>query len=369
MKFIHIADVHINKPCKNSKIRKQKLFDAFAKMIKFIKKENIDYLFIAGDFYEHRYINNVDIKYIDELFKEIPNTKIYISPGNHDPYTEDSIYNSYKFSDNVHIFRNLDNIKNNDVNIIGYGFTNFESKDINIQDIKNKINNDTSNILLIHGDLNGSSIHNNMNVHELEKLNLDYIALGHIHKSNFNCIDKIVDLNKLKKENIYYSGSFLNDEFKQNFDETGVIYGKIDKNRNLLNLNRLHFDNTEYIIKTVDISKIENTFKLIMYLDEKIMYDENKYYLINLVGNKNFILDEKYILKNLSNKNILDIKDMRVKKINFENLRKENTLKGHFVNKCLNKIEELEKQDSINTNLEVTKIVNTMYKILDEMEN
>ena len=38
------------------------------------------------------------------MFKEIPNTRIYIVPGNHDPKIKDSYYNNFNWNSNVHIF-------------------------------------------------------------------------------------------------------------------------------------------------------------------------------------------------------------------------------------------------------------------------
>lgn len=51
-----------------------------------IYKENqIPFIYIR-DLYEQKYIRKSTIGYINNLFKEIPNTQIFISPGNHDPF-------------------------------------------------------------------------------------------------------------------------------------------------------------------------------------------------------------------------------------------------------------------------------------------
>mgnify|MGYP002627816561 FL=1 len=56
------------------------------KIINYIKENNIKYFFIAGDLYEHKHIRKSTIEYINDLFKEIENTQIFIAPGNHDPF-------------------------------------------------------------------------------------------------------------------------------------------------------------------------------------------------------------------------------------------------------------------------------------------
>lgn len=76
----------------------------FKKMIEYIKENKIPYLFIAGDLYEHEYIRNSTIEYINQLFEEIPDTQIYITPGNHDPFLNNSYYSKFSWAHNVHIF-------------------------------------------------------------------------------------------------------------------------------------------------------------------------------------------------------------------------------------------------------------------------
>ena len=85
MKFVHIADMHFDSPFttlsdkgnlgEKRRIEQRKIFK---KVIDYIKENNIEYLFISGDLYEHKYIRRTTIEYIHNLFKEIPETKIFI---------------------------------------------------------------------------------------------------------------------------------------------------------------------------------------------------------------------------------------------------------------------------------------------------
>ena len=111
MKFIHIADMHFDTPFSYlsskgdfGKIRRMEQREVFRKIINYIKENNIDYLFIAGDLYEHNYIRKSTIEYINDLFKQISQTKIFITPGNHDPYISNSMYKNFKWNNNVKIF-------------------------------------------------------------------------------------------------------------------------------------------------------------------------------------------------------------------------------------------------------------------------
>ena len=133
MKFIHMADMHFDAPFTNlsdkenfGNIRRMEQRAVFKKIIDYIKDNDIKYLFISGDLYEHQHIRNTTINYINNLFKEIPNTKIFISPGNHDPYLNNSIYANFNWNNNVIIFNsNIKKYSYEDVDIYGYGFTDF----------------------------------------------------------------------------------------------------------------------------------------------------------------------------------------------------------------------------------------------------
>ena len=99
MKFVHIADVHLDTPFKTISDRadlgverRLEQRKALKKVVDYIKENNIEYLFISGELYDEAYVRESSISFLNNLFKEIPNTKIYIAPGNHDPYIKNSFY-------------------------------------------------------------------------------------------------------------------------------------------------------------------------------------------------------------------------------------------------------------------------------------
>ena len=218
MKFVHIADMHFDTPFRTlsdranlGQVRRMDQRKTFKKMIEYIKENNIPYLFIAGDLYENEYIRESTIKYINNLFKEIPDTKIYITPGNHDPYLKNSYYEKYNWNNNVKIFtEKLQKVENSDCNIYGYGFENFYLKTNQLENMqiedKNKIN-----ILITHANLDGSDTsgneYNNISSRMLKGKGFDSVALGHIHKRDMKTY-----------ENIVYPGSAVS----LGFDELGT---------------------------------------------------------------------------------------------------------------------------------------------------
>ena len=316
MKFVHIADVHLDCPfktiCDRADLgveRRLEQRNALKKVINFIKENNIEYLFISGDLYEQEYIRESSICFLNNLFKEIPNTKIYITPGNHDPYIKDSYYMTYNWNNNVKIFtQRVEKVENDDVNIYGFGFNNFEMQEnklneINILD-KNKIN-----ILITHGDL-VDSIYNPMNKIELINKGFDYVALGHVHKRD-------------DSSNIVYPGSLISLGFDE-LGEHGMIVGEIIDNK--LYKQFIPIDERKFIEQEINVTDILSEEELIEKINN--INTENNLYKINLIGYRNFPININIkLIKN----NIIKIKNNTKIKINIS--ENNYTLKGIFIKK------------------------------------
>ena len=182
MKFIHIADMHMDMPLVSlkgnkelSKRRKIEQRYAFKRVIEYIKENKIDLLFISGDIFEQKYVTEDTINYLISSFKEIKNTRIYITPGNHDPLIKSSPYNFYSWPDNVFIFNGevgKDSI--NEIDIYGIGFEDYTMESDAIKNIQ--VEKIKTNILITHGTLNGSS----KKYHDIKQewlKDFDYVAL------------------------------------------------------------------------------------------------------------------------------------------------------------------------------------------------
>ena len=343
MKFVHIADMHFDMPftvlSKNGLAEKRRLDQraAFNKMINYIKEKNIEYLFIAGDLYENEYVRKSTIEYIDNCFKQIPNTNIYITPGNHDPYINNSYYNKYEWNENVHIFTKLEKKENKNINIYGYGFTDFYSKKV---ELPINIDNDKINILLMHADLNGSTReygeYNSILESELKNTSFDYIALGHIHKTNFN-----------KNGIIIYPGSMIAGGFDE-LEKHGMVVGNINEETREISLEFIELDNKEFVEIDLDITKVNSKEELIENINN-LKIDSDKFYKILLTGNKNIEIDTNELLKYIENKNIIKLKDKTKIQYDLEKISKEQSLRGIFVKELLEQINEENKEEILES--------------------
>lgn len=329
-----MADMHFDIPftvlnTKSNLGEKRRLEqrEALKKIITYIKENNIEYLFIAGDLYEHEYIRETTIQYINNLFKDIPNTNIYITPGNHDPYIMGSMYKNFEWNNNVKIFDgNVETVENEDVDIYGFGFNNFYCKNSEVQNIEIK-NKNKINILIMHGSLEGGNIkdleYNPLNKNKLKQLGFDYIALGHIHK---------IDYQTEENQRIVYPGSTISLGFDE-LGKHGVILGEITKEK--INLEFLPIDNKEFKEEIIDVTDIYSVEELIEKINE-IEIQNNFFYKIILVGKRNFEINIYYLYKFILKENIIKIKDKTQINIDIQKKAEEINLKGIFLNEILN---------------------------------
>lgn len=334
MKFVHIADMHFDSPFVNlsdknilGDLRRMQQRKAFKKVIEYCKENEVEYLFISGDLYEDKYVKLSTIEYINQLFKEIPEVQVVIAPGNHDPYIKNSYYNKFDWNKNVKIFKSkIEKIENREIVIHGYGFDDFYCTNCGIEQYEiedtNKIN-----ILVMHGTLDGASIeekqYNSITRKMLEEKKFDYVAMGHIHKTDCNT-------------NIAYPGSTISLGFDE-LGEHGMLVGEIEKNN--LQLKFIPLDEEEFKEIELEVNDILSKEELIEKINQ-LEIKNNEYSKIILKGNRNFEINPYDIMRYVENERIIKIKNHTKIAYDLEKMVNENTLKGLFVKELLEKLKQ-----------------------------
>ena len=339
MKFVHIADMHFDTPfivlTNKADLGDARRLDqrkAFKKIIEFIKQNQIENLFIAGDLYDHEHIKQSTIEFINNLFKQIPETQIFITPGNHDPYLSNSFYNKYEWNENVHIFTpEISVVETENMDIYGCGFGDFYYSNPDIEKIKIK-NRDKINILITHGTLNGSAAmerdYNPISKKVLEDIGFDYVALGHIHK---------LDYNTEENQKIIYPGSTVSLGFDE-LGEHGIICGQIEKNGET-QLDFIAVDEKEFKVKEIDVTSLASMEDVAEIINE-LEIPENVYYKIELVGRRKFDINKNILIKLIQNVNVIKVKDLTKCGYEIQKIVNDNTLKGLFAKEVLALMED-----------------------------
>lgn len=194
IRVLQAGDLHLETPFTDCALppglagqRRAELRGAFARIIDLVRENDVQILLLAGDLYEYRYATKDTIRFINGLLAEIPSTRVFIAPGNHDPALADSYYWTFPWAENVHIFRESTfvsvAIPGLDANVCGLGWTQWEVRQRKLRELQ-IADPDSINIALLHGDAGGregESAYLPVTNEDMEKCGADYIALGHIH--------------------------------------------------------------------------------------------------------------------------------------------------------------------------------------------
>ena len=333
IKFIHFSDTHLGLKMTNRSFgveyaqeRRRQIWNTLKAAIEYTVKNNIDFIFIPGDVYEDEYFTIGDGERLRDIFSINKDTNILIAAGNHDYISKNSIYNQIKWPKNVYIFdeNNLERIDfpDKDISIFGMSWDKIEKKEeIYLKeeyfktDLKYKV-------LLLHSGLDSDSGYLPVNLDNLKSLNLDYVALGHIHKRQ-----KISD-------NIYYSGCLEPTHFKET-GRKGFIEGVLDGN---LEIKFIPFSKREFSILDININQeltYDDIYNLFCQIDER----DNNFYRINLKGFINNNIDKEMLFKDVKdNFFYLEIIDQTVIDYDLEKLK--NDYKGRIIEQYIERMQE-----------------------------
>ena len=359
VKIVHTADLHFDTPFnevddKQRAINKEELKEVFKNIINFCKEKQVDILLLAGDIFDNLTLNRETIYFLENVFNNIKETRVFISPGNHDPYNNNSFYKLIKWPENVYIFKDkLEKvyIKELETNVWGAAFNEKYVRESLIRGFSQ--NNKEINILAIHGEISSSSEGNEYNpitLKDIKESGMDYIALGHRH--NFSGV--------LKEGNTFYSYSGCPQG--RGFDETGdkgIIYGYVSKGAVELSFIKTCKRNYEEVY--VDISNLFGYEEVIKKILDVIKEEDrkNNLYKIILKGevSEKFHIEEK-VLKSKLVKDFYFCKvvDKTSIALDIKELSKGYSVKSIFVKNLLKKLQEAktdEEKDIIKMALKI----------------
>ena len=359
VKIVHTADLHFDTPFnevddKQRAINKEELREVFKNIINFCKEKQVDILLLAGDIFDNLTLNRETIYFLENVFNNIKETRVFISPGNHDPYNNNSFYKLIKWPENVYIFKDkLEKvyIKELETNVWGAAFNEKYVRESLIRGFSQ--NNKEINIMVIHGEISSSSEGNEYNpitLKDIKESGMDYIALGHRH--NFSGI--------LKEGNTFYSYSGCPQG--RGFDETGdkgIIYGYVSKGAVELSFIKTCKRNYEEVY--VDISNLFGYEEVIKKILDVIKEEDrkNNLYKIILKGevSEKFHIEEKVLKSKLVRDfYFCKVVDKTSIALDIKELSKGYSVKSIFVKNLLKKLQEAktdEEKDIIKMALKI----------------
>lgn len=313
MKFIHLSDCHLSEVLDLNYLISEEIRQIKWKSFENILKNNkdSDFALIAGDLFEKDYFSKKDYEKLFSIFKEFGKDIYYVS-GNHDPldskvnlYLKEKPENLHLFPTDMIDFYELDNIRIYGMSYNDRIFANRFNYNLNL-------NSNYKNILLIHADINADNNYLNLDLERLKNMEFDYVALGHIHKSNnFG-------------NNIIYSGSIEPASFKDT-NSYGYVEVKDFKAK------FIDSSLSKFMILNYDLEELE-VEKLYEDIDDKLDHRFN-YLKVSLNSSKEFKFNKDRLNKK-ERINYLDIKYSNSQKLTIDQLRKlyPNSILEEFIN-------------------------------------
>lgn len=357
VKILHCADLHIGAAesflLQRAYSRRLETLLTFEKTVLTAVNENVKLFLIAGDLFDSDSVDASAVKSVLDCIEKASGTEFVYAAGNHDPLNASSPLVSCKLPDNLHILSTSDDciyLEALNTKVYGKSFSDVystPSRNFSVAPDQNTIN-----IMCIHGDLISDSPYNHISKSFIEQSGMDYIALGHVHKRT--------DIQVLGKTSYAYCGCIEGQGFDE-LGEKGVYIGTVSKQG--VNLEFLRMCKRQHICESIDITGIADTQsisnKIIEIIKEKYGADfaENLYkaQLTGTVSEDTEIPAEE-IEKRIENEvYFIKIKDMTQPQTDYSLLAQEPTIEGLFTK---NMLERLEKADG-----EEKELINDALKI------
>lgn len=250
VKILHAADFHLDSPFlsltpEQARQRRGEARRSVLRLARFANAEHADLTLLAGDLFDGLNVYRETAETLAEALSEIKG-RVFIAPGNHDPYDPQGPYGAVVWPDNVHIFKSraLEAVELPELQCVVYGaaFTEPEESESPLRGFRAP-QDGRSHILVLHGDVDGGRRYRPIPRGEIAESGLTYAALGHVHQFS--------GIQKLWRTTWAYAGC----PEGRGFDECGphgVILGTVDPEG--CDLRFVSFAKRKYEILRLDVT-------------------------------------------------------------------------------------------------------------------
>ena len=190
MRILHAADLHLDSAFaglaeEKAALLRQESRDILRRMVDWANDHAVDVMLLSGDLFDSDRMYSQTARTLAQALARFRG-RIFLSPGNHDFYAPGSGYDAVDWPENVHIFtyRRPQTVLLRSLNasVTGAAFTAAEEWEP--FDGASFSGGDASIRLgVLHGEVTrGESKYRAIPPAEIEKTNLTYLALGHVHR-------------------------------------------------------------------------------------------------------------------------------------------------------------------------------------------
>ena len=251
MRILHAADLHLDSAFaglaeEKAALLRQESRDILRRMVDWANDHAVDVMLLSGDLFDSDRMYSQTARTLAQALARFRG-RIFLSPGNHDFYAPGSGYDAVDWPENVHIFTSRRPqtvlLRSLNASVTGAAFTSaeewepFDGASISGGDAPIRLG-------VLHGEVTrGESKYRAIPPAEIEKTNLTYLALGHVHRC--------AGVQRAGNTAYAYPGCLPG----RGFDETGdkgFLYGEITPEK--VELEFIPFAPRRYQSVTADIT-------------------------------------------------------------------------------------------------------------------
>lgn len=345
MKIIHTADVHLGSRMDSrfskeiADERKAELRNTFKRLVEYAKENDVSVIMLCGDVFDSDRPFKKDKDFFYSIVTANPEIDFLYLKGNHDI----SDYILEELPENLKFFSGQwTTYSYGDVVICGTEICPANSSSYYSSLILDK---EKYNIVMLHGQISDSLSGGDINLKKLKNKNIDYLALGHIHKPSHGQIDE--------RGEYVYCGCLEG----RGFDEPGehgfvLLNTKEDKHTHTF----IPFAQRKINEIDIDITGCKSAYEAYTKVKNSAQLNKRDLYRINLIGEINFDVDrladdvERLLADSCY---FVSIKDKTIRKIDISQYEKDLSIKGEFIRIVYNNtgLDNEEKMTIINCGL------------------
>ena len=197
VRFIHTSDIHLDTgfsgtgfPSRLGNRKREAIRETFRRILEDARAERVDFVLVAGDLFELGRVTPDTVEFLKQQFASISPARVFVTPGNHDPFIKGSPYREESWPANVHVFSRAEfqsvELPEIGVRVTGFSFTQPFFSDHFFQKLP-VLQNDFYNIVIAHASNimsvpEGKAAHGPFKLGEIADRNIGYCALGHYHR-------------------------------------------------------------------------------------------------------------------------------------------------------------------------------------------
>jgi DNA repair exonuclease SbcCD nuclease subunit len=205
--------------------RNKDLWQTFDAVLSLCRSEKVEFLFLTGDLFEQEYVHKETVERVARSLAKLNGTKIFIAPGERDPFVTTSAYRLAVWPSNVHIFSSgISSVKipSQNVTVYGAGWTAYHQEGSFLDGFQST-RDGTIPIMLLHAEVD--SVKNTEGFipilpEHIASSGLAYLALG--HQEGWSGIQKA-------GETVWADSGFLEARSFSESGPHGVIIGEIEQ--------------------------------------------------------------------------------------------------------------------------------------------